>query len=240
MVAKSELKLIRSLQQKKFRAKHSLFVVEGKKTLETLLSANFEARTIIATKDIVIEGAATAVQIISTKDFESLSSLKNPNGILGVFYIKDPKPIAYEDWIVGLDDIQDPGNLGTIIRLCDWFGIKELVCSLNTVDCYNPKVIQATMGSIANVNITYMALPVFLQETKLPVYGSFMNGKSVCKSELPAMGVLIMGNEGRGISTEIENFCIEKISIPQYGAASAESLNVATASAILFNEIRRG
>jgi len=240
MVAKSELKLIRSLKQKKFRSNHALFVVEGRKTLEILLNANFEARIIIATKEIVIEAAATEVQIISTKDFESISSLKNPNGVLGVFYIKNPKQIAYEDWIVVLDDIQDPGNLGTIIRLCDWFGIKELVCSVNTVDCYNPKVIQATMGSIANLNITYTELAVFLQEAKLPIYGSFMNGRSVYKNELPAKGVLIMGNEGRGISTEIESLCTNRISIPQYGATSAESLNVATAAAVLFNELRRG
>ena len=144
------------------------------------------------------------------------------------------------DWILVLDGIQDPGNLGTIIRLCDWFGIQHLVCSENTVDCFNPKVLQATMGSITRVNIVYRDLEDFLKSVPLPIFGSFMSGKPVKELTLPAKGVLVMGNEGNGISKEVEVLCRQTVSIPQYGQKTTESLNVGTASAILLNEIRRG
>ena len=130
--------------------------------------------------------------------------------------------------------------MGTIIRLCDWFGIRHLVCSERTVECYNPKVLQATMGSITRVNIVYLDLAEFLQSVQLPIYGSFMNGTSISQTKLPEKGILIMGNEGKGISERIKEFCEHTIAIPQYGSKTAESLNVATASAILLSEIRRG
>jgi len=130
--------------------------------------------------------------------------------------------------------------LGTIIRLCDWYGIQNLVCSNTTVDCFNPKVLQATMGSIARVSVTYLELPQFLAEVNLPLYGSFMNGENVNDISLPKKGILVMGNEGSGISKTIKDLCEKSIAVPQYGKQTTESLNVGTATAILLNEIRRG
>lgn len=239
MVVKSELKLIKSLQQKKYRNEHGLFVIEGKKALEELLTSIILPYKVYVTKTANFNVKYDCLQLVSAKELQQMSALKNPNGVLGVFHIPPSEPIGFKDWILVLDGIQDPGNLGTIIRLCDWFGISSLVCSQDTVDCYNPKVLQATMGSIARVNISYTDLSLFLQGNILPVYGSFMNGASVYESELPKKGILIMGNEGNGISIAVKQFCTHSVSVPQYGKATTESLNVGTASAILLNEIRR-
>ena len=180
------------------------------------------------------------VDLVSKTVLKRMSSLVNPNGILGVFHIPDERQIDANDWIVALDAVRDPGNLGTIIRLCDWFGVEQLICSLDTVDCYSPKVQQATMGSIARVNITYLDLPEFLKTTELPVYGTFMDGEAVYTKKLPPKGVLVMGFEGNGISEDIKSSIQERITIPQFGKTTTESLNVATATAIFLNEIRRG
>ena len=239
MVVKSELKLIKSLQQKKYRNEHGLFVIEGKKGLEELLASTIVPYNVYLTNTLNLNVKCDCLQLVSTKELQQMSALKNPNGVLGVFHIPAPEPIGFNDWVLVLDGIQDPGNLGTIIRLCDWFGIASLVCSQDTVDCYNSKVLQATMGSIARINITYTDVLLFLQRNTLPVYGSFMNGTSVYESELAKKGILVMGNEGHGISEAVKQFCNHSISVPQYGKATTESLNVGTASAILLNEIRR-
>ena len=239
MVVKSELKLIKSLQQKKYRNEHGLFVIEGKKAVEELLNSNFKVFKVYVTAGMLpIKGITNEVEI-PAKEMNTISSLKNPNGVLGVFYIPKAAAVDFNDWIVVLDAIQDPGNLGTIIRLCDWFGIRYLVCSKTTVDCYNPKVLQATMGSITRVSITYTDLPSFLAGVSVPVYGSFMNGNPVYEKELPEKGILVMGNEGKGISDAVKALCGNTIAIPRYGKSKTESLNVATAAAILMNEIRR-
>jgi TrmH family RNA methyltransferase len=139
-----------------------------------------------------------------------------------------------------LDSIRDPGNLGTIIRLCDWFGINQLVCSEDTVDCYNPKVIQATMGSIARVQINYTDLTNFIKESKLPIYGASLSGENIYKHTLPEKVILVMGNEANGISSEINSLLTNRITIPQYGEQQdTESLNVASATAILLSELMR-
>ncbi len=239
MVVKSELKLIKSLQQKKFRNEHGLFVMEGKKAVEELLNSKIRPFKVYVSNDLELDVAYTDIHDVAPKELQQMSGLKNSNGVLGVFYTLAPNSIDFNDWILMLDGIQDPGNLGTIIRLCDWFGIKNLVCSQHTVDCYNPKVLQATMGSIARVNITYTDLDSFLKLNTLPVYGSFMNGTSVYRSPLPKKGILVMGNEGNGISPLISRFCEHTVTIPQFGKETTESLNVGTASAILLNEIRR-
>ncbi len=239
MLSKSQIKLIRSLQQKKYRNQLGLFFVEGKKTVQELLDSNFRPHSIYAEDVNMFSISDDSFTQITAADLKQISSLKNPNGVLGVFYIPKTKPVDLNDWIVVLDDIRDPGNLGTIIRLCDWFGIKNLVCSSNTVDCYNPKVLQATMGSISRIHITYTALDVFLKGSEIPIFGAFMNGASVYSSKLPEKGMLILGNEGKGISKEIETLVSKKITIPQHGNKTTESLNVATATAILLNEIRR-
>lgn len=238
MVVKSELKLIKSLQQKKCRIEHGLFVVEGKKAVEELLGFGIEVYGVYVSDtklDVVYDKTTT----VSKKELQQMSSLKNPNGVLGVFYIKKSAPVSFDDWILVLDGIQDPGNLGTIIRLCDWFGIKNLVCSKHTVDCYNPKVLQATMGSIARVNLTYTDLDPFLAAASVPVYGSFMSETSIYTQQLPKKGILVMGNEGKGISEPVRDLCDRTLAIPQFGKETTESLNVGTAAAILLSEIRR-
>ncbi|MBT8204306.1 MAG: RNA methyltransferase, partial [Eudoraea sp.] len=160
-------------------------------------------------------------------------------GVLGVFEIPKPVEVEFSDWVLALDSIRDPGNLGTIIRLCDWFGIAHLLCSPDTVDAYNPKVLQATMGSIARVNLVYTDLSVILKSAPVPVYGAFMDGDSVYETKLPKNGILVLGNEARGISKDLSAVIGQKLGIPQYGQPTAESLNVATATGILLNEIRR-
>ncbi len=239
MVVKSELKLIRSLQQKKYRNEHGLFVIEGKKAVEELLESDCRPFKILVSGGSKLDVPHAYILEISSKELKQLSGLKSPNGVLGVFHMMAPQPIDFSDWILMLDGVQDPGNLGTIIRLCDWFGIRNLICSPHTVDCYNPKVLQATMGSIARVNITYTDLEMLLKNNTLPVFGTFMNGTSVYKSEFPDKGILVMGNEGNGISELVKKFCDESIAIPQYGTLTTESLNVGTATAILLSEIRR-
>lgn len=238
MVVKSELKLIKSLQQKKCRTQHGLFVVEGKKAVEELLDSPIKVYGVYVS-NVNLNVAKVNTISATPKELQQMSALKNPNGVLGVFYIPIPAPLDFSDWILVLDDIQDPGNLGTIIRLCDWFGIKNLVCSRHTVDCYNPKVLQATMGSIARINMTYTNLDLFLADASVPVYGSFMHGTSVYAQQLPQKGILVMGNEGKGISPVVKELCNHLVTIPQFGSETTESLNVGTAAAILLSELRR-
>lgn len=242
MVGKSQIKFIKSLQQKKYRTEHKLFVVEGFKVVQELVNANVKVYGIYVTDDKLLSEVNFSGELISEADLKKMSALKTPNNILAVFYqTKATLNAMNSDWVVALDDVRDPGNLGTIIRMCDWFGIPNLVCSEQTVDCYNPKTIQATMGSIARVNILYTDLSEFIKASTMPVYGAFMDGISVYQQDLSnEKGILVLGNEANGVSPKIENLVTKKISIPQFGKQTAESLNVATATAILLNEIRRG
>src|SRR6056300_1428226 len=239
MVVKSNIKLIKSLQQKKYRYEHQLFVVEGKKSVDELLESDLECYGVFHTADNNLIDSHPKAEVVSTKELAQMSSLKTPPGILGVFHFPKPSTPVFEDWSLVLDDIRDPGNLGTIIRLCDWFGIRQLICSKQTVDCYNPKTLQATMGSISRVQIHYQDIKEFLAQSGLPIYGAFMDGNSIYKVKLPQKGILIMGNEANGISEDIENLMSHRINIPSYGDSSTESLNVAMATGILLNEIRR-
>ena len=160
--------------------------------------------------------------------------------MVAIFKMPKPKPIKEEKLILALDAVNDPGNLGTIIRLCDWFGIQELVCSQQTVDCYNTKVVQATMGSLTRVNINYVDLPEFLLQTQLAVFGTYMDGDNIYNSALPESGVLVMGNEANGISDTVSKIVTSRLAIPRFGdLKSTESLNVATATAILLSEFKR-
>ncbi|RIV47212.1 TrmH family RNA methyltransferase [Flagellimonas pelagia] len=238
MVTKNQIKLVVSLKQKKYRSQHGLFVVEGEKLVKELLREGVRPLKIFIEAGHSSNGFGEVEQI-SAADLKQMSSLKQPNGVLGVFYMPEVHQNETSDWVVVLDAVRDPGNLGTIIRLCDWFGIKQLACSEDTVDCYNPKVLQATMGSIARVNIIYTDLTTYIKKSGLPVFGAFMDGTSIYAQKMPEKGVLVMGNEANGISKEITDLVMERISIPQFGEPTAESLNVATATAILLNEIRR-
>lgn len=239
MVVKSQIKFIRSLQQKKYRNQHGMFVVEGVKVVKELLASQITAHIIYSSDVEFVAENKTSTTLVSETDLLKISSLRTPNKVVGVFQIPVPIKINPINWIVALDDVRDPGNLGTIIRLCDWFGISNLLCSPNTVDCYNPKVLQATMGSISRVNIVYADLQQYLNEAQVPVYGAFMDGEVVYKEGFLGAGILVMGNEANGISQEIEALVTKKICIPQFGGKTAESLNVSTATAILLNEIKR-
>lgn len=239
MVTKNQIKLVVSLKQKKYRSQHKLFVVEGEKMVNELLYSDCKPFQIFVNDPKLLEKFENAA-LVSSKVLGQMSNLAHPNGVLGVFYMMQEEEKVNPDWVVVLDTVRDPGNLGTIIRLCDWFGIQELVCSKDTVDCYNPKVLQATMGSIARVNITYADLDNYLKNTSLPVYGAYMDGDSIYDVQLPQKGVLVMGNEANGVSDEVGSYITAKISIPQFGGSTTESLNVATATGILLNEIRRG
>jgi len=238
MLSKSQIKLITSLKQKKYRQQHNFFVVEGVKAITELLQSNLELHKLYTTQSFNINSKDEV--IISETDLKRISFLTTPNKALAVFKIPEQKPIDNSGLIVALDSIRDPGNLGTIIRLCDWFGVKELICSKETVDCFNPKVIQATMGSITRVHVSYIDLDFFLSTVKLPVFGAFMEGENVYKASLPKQGVLVMGNEANGVSEKIEAMITKKISIPRFGDLKVtESLNVATATAVLLSEFRR-
>lgn len=240
MISKRQIKIITSLHQKKYRKSTGLFVAEGKKVIQEFLNSKFELDTLF-TIDEHLFANTSKVALISEAELKKISFLKTPNKALALFKITDNAVVNAEGLIVALDDVRDPGNLGTIIRLCDWFGVKQLVCSEATVDCYNPKVIQATMGSLTRVNVVYTNLENYLSETKLPVFGAFMDGKNVYQTELPTDGILIMGNEANGVSDTASKFITKKIAIPRFGEIQqTESLNVAMATGILLNEFKRG
>ncbi|KAB1069045.1 RNA methyltransferase [Tamlana haliotis] len=238
MLSKSQIKLITSLKQKKYRQQHGFFVVEGIKTIHELLDSHLELHQLFTTESFGNGG--THEVLISAAELKKISFLTTPNKALALFKMPDLKQVVSEGLILALDDVRDPGNLGTIIRLCDWFGIKDLVCSKQTVDCYNPKVVQATMGSITRVNISYLDMEAFLNDYNKPILGAFMDGDNVYKTALPKEGVLVMGNEANGVSEAVENLITSKISIPRFGDLQVtESLNVATATAILLSELKR-
>lgn len=239
MVTKSQIKRIASLKQKKYRSQYGLFVVEGKKLVNELVQAGLQPYALFVDDPQNATAFPIAAQLVSPSQIKHMSSLATPNGVLGVFYQPKPQPTVASGWVVALEAVRDPGNLGTIIRLCDWFGIPQLLCSSTTVDCYNPKVLQATMGSIARVNIVYTDLYTYLKNTPLPVYGACVQGKAVYTTTLPKSGILLMGSEAHGLSEALKAQMTQSIAIPQFGAHTAESLNVATATAILLSELKR-
>ncbi|WP_344924432.1 RNA methyltransferase [Aquimarina addita] len=243
MVSKNQKKLIKSLHQKKYRKQHELFVAEGKKVIKELIDADLKLHSIFTTEATHFKTPENLTFISTEDELKSISFLSTPQVALAIFYIPKVNDFETKGLTLMLDDIRDPGNLGTIIRLCDWFGITNLICSEQTVDCYNPKVVQATMGSITRVHIRYMDLQTVISDMKkdVPVFGTFMDGNSIYAEHLPTDGVIIMGNEANGICAEIENLVTHRITIPQFGnMQKTESLNVATAAAIVLNEFRRG
>lgn len=240
MVSKNQIKLITGLQQKKYRNEHQLFIAEGVKVIQELLQSNIVLDHLFVTESIFEKVPAAQKTLIKEADMKRMSALSTPSSCLAVFQIPRPKELQHKGLIVALDDIRDPGNLGTIIRLCDWFGVKQLLCSKETVDLYNPKVIQATMGSVSRVQVNYVDLVAFISETDLPVFGTFMDGKNIYKEQLPLEGILIFGNEANGISKALEKNIQNRIAIPRFGdIQQTESLNVATATAIFLSEFRR-
>ncbi len=233
-LSKAQVKWVRSLQQKKHRDAEGVFVAEGAKCVEELRRA-FEL-VLLATSD-----NATYTEI------EQMSSLRTPQGVIGVFKKREFNSEIPSDLLVALDGVQDPGNLGTIIRTCDWFGIHDILCSRDTADCYNPKVVQATMGALARVRVHYVDLPkelTLLRQTGLPLYGTLLEGENMYEPyAIPdkQRGVIIMGNEGNGISESIRKLITHPLLIPSYpiNASTSESLNVSIATAIVLAEFRR-
>lgn len=240
MVSKNQIKFISGLQKKKQRLIHKMFVAEGVKVVQELLDADFELHQLYTTEDDFKSVNDSKKLIVSADDLKKISALTTASSCLAVFKIPEQRELYQSGLIVALDAIRDPGNLGTIIRLCDWFGIQQLICSNETVDVYNPKVVQATMGSISRVNVSYINLEDFISTTSLPVFGTFMNGENIYSITLPQEGIIVMGNEANGISKEVENSIQHRLTIPRFGTLQkTESLNVATATAIILSEFRR-
>ncbi|MGL5937855.1 MAG: TrmH family RNA methyltransferase [Phocaeicola sp.] len=247
MLSKNKIKLIRSLESKKRRKEESLFVAEGPKLVGDLL-AYFNCKLIVATSEWLsqhtfIKGCEYIE--VTQEELAKASFQKTPQEVLALFeqplHTYDPNAIK-KRLSLALDDIQDPGNLGTIIRIADWFGIEHLFCSIGTTDVYSPKAIQATMGALARVKVHYVDLPSFLSTLKdIPLYGTFLDGEVIYKEPLTSCGIIVMGNEGKGISNEIEQLLNKRLFIPNYPAdkESSESLNVAVATAIICAEFRR-
>lgn len=233
MVAKSEIKDIRRLHQKKYRLLQRRFLAEGIKVVDELLHSDMQCDALYSTDPERYPNASP----ISEAELRKMSALVQPNTVLGVFRFPEETTPVLQGWTLALDGVRDPGNLGTLIRLCDWFGIEEMVCSPDTVDCFNPKVLQASMGSIARVRLHYLRLEDILSDCHLPVYGASMEGRAAASEALPSKGILVMGSESHGISETVRGLVPTTISIPSHGGA--ESLNVATAAGILLYEIRR-
>ncbi len=240
MLSKNQSKLITSLQQKKYRNQHQLFVVQGVKVVNEFLKSKFQLEKIFCTEDYESSIEEYAPQLISENELSKIGNLATPNKVLGLFKIPKAVDLVDKGLVLVLDTVNDPGNLGTIIRLCDWFGVSQLVCSKTTVDCYNTKVVQATMGSLTRLPIIYTDLQSYLQQTKLPIYGAVMHGEKIQGTSENKDAILVMGNESNGISNEVEKLVTYQITIPRYNKDSCvESLNVATATAILLSEFRR-
>ena len=249
MISKSLLKLISSLEQRKFRKESGLFVAEGGKTVQDLLDLGLDCTNIIATEEWLKNhklNTKVTVTVASEEEMKKASFLRTPQGILAMFkqqFHEIDTTVPERELCLALDNIQDPGNMGTIIRISDWFGIKNIYCSNGTVDIYNPKTVQATMGAIGRVKIHYTDLPKMIAELngKAPVYGTFLDGENIYSHQLENRGLIVMGNEGNGISRECEKLIKEKLLIPNYpaGCKTSESLNVSVATAIICSEFRR-
>ncbi|WP_417876458.1 TrmH family RNA methyltransferase [Winogradskyella sediminis] len=239
MISKNQIKLIKSLGQKKARQQQGLFIVEGIKGITEFLKSEYVLKHLYTTK-LIFDAPQGLISEISELDLKKISALKNPNTALAIFEIPTVKPSQNTGLIVALDDVRDPGNLGTIIRLCDWYGIKDLVCSNNTVDCFNTKVVQATMGSLTRVNVQYVDLESYVEAHNTDIFGTFLEGENIYTTTLPRQGIIILGNEANGISERIEAKVNRKVTIPQFGTIKeTESLNVANATAILLSEFKR-
>ncbi|UTW61452.1 RNA methyltransferase [bacterium SCSIO 12741] len=256
MLSKNKVKLIRSLQQKKHRHEQGLFLVEGEKMVAELLAENsptgkgiYQIQELLAVSDwlmeheSLIEEASFPVEEIKAVDLEKISALKTPNKVLAV--VKMPqRNLRYmeDEMVLMLDGVRDPGNLGTIIRTADWFGVSEVICSLDTVDMYNPKVVQSTMGSLFRIPVSYRELTEAIFDLRInnplkPVYGATTHGESIYQLDLSSNAIIVLGSESHGISENVGHLITKKISIPRFGAG--ESLNVASAAAVLCSEFKR-
>ena len=245
MLSKNQIKLIKSLETKKNRKREGLFVAEGPKVVGDLLRAGYVPHSIFSTNPSTFNVQCSTFNV-TDDELRRISFLQHPQDVLAVFYIPESSLTSHLSSLtshlsLALDGVQDPGNVGTIIRIADWFGITNIYCSPDTADVYNPKVVQATMGSLAHVNITYCDLVTLLREANVPVYGTLLDGQDIYQQPLSDKGIIVMGNEGNGISTEVRQLVTHKLLIPNFNknCETAESLNVAIATAITFSEFKR-
>ena len=248
MISAAKIKLIHSLSRKKYRIENGLFLAEGPKLVDEL-SGRFPCTFAAGTAGWMEHHRgfrANQIECVSDTELAKASLLQSPQEVLALFRLPDTTGdihIAEKELCLALDGVQDPGNLGTIVRIADWFGIEHIFCSTDTADVFNPKAVQATMGAIARVQVHYMHLTGEIAglPAGVPVYGTFMDGKDIYSTELHKSGIIVMGNEGSGISPEMENLVTERIGIPSFpaGRATSESLNVAVATAITCSEFRR-
>lgn len=252
-LSKNKLKFIQSLKQKKHRDAEQLFIAEGDKIVHELLASDYKIELIVALPAWLKNNSSLTTHqpcelfVCSETDLQRISNLSTPNDVLALVHIPQIKPdynLIKKQLVIGLDDVRDPGNLGTIIRMADWFGISHIVCSPQTVDVYNSKVIQSTMGAFLRVSVLYQPLEDFIATMKsadFPIMGTFLEGESIYQSSLPSTGLIILGNESTGISEEIKKQVTQKLFIPSYppDRVGSESLNVAIATAIICSEFRR-
>lgn len=244
-MTKAEIQQLRALKDKRERDRERLFIAEGEKLVEEILDSHFVVRRVLTT-DAKHKGAN--IELITKQEMERISQLTTPTTMLAV--VEQPNnrlsiDKLYHKLVVALDGVQNPGNLGTIIRLADWFGVEEIICSRKCADCYNPKVVQATMGAILRVRIHYVDnLSKLLHEARdmgMNIYGTLLDGNNIYHEKLDNKGIIVMGNEGRGVSDECRNMLTHKLLIPPFPAdcPTSESLNVAMATGIILSEFRR-
>jgi len=245
MLSKSQISFIKSLHQKKYRKENGIFIIEGIKSIVEFLNSDYQLHSIYYTSKIsgTLPKANANISLfeVTETELQKISTLQTPQSILALVHIPKQKDIDVNalanQFSLVLDDVQDPGNFGTIIRTADWFGIKNIICSENTVEAYNPKTVQSTMGSLCRVNIQYTSLANFLTKTKLPIYGALLNGADIYTTKWDKQGLILLGNEGHGISEELIKKITFPVTIPRFG--EAESLNVAVSAAIFCSEISR-
>jgi len=238
-LSKNVIRHLNSLKIKKYRYTHREFIVEGPKVVEEFLHAGWEAISVFTVnRDLLPLLEFEKIVLVSDGELKKISALQTPNSILAVFRMPEtlPEEVTFNQWTIALEGIRDPGNLGTIIRVADWFGIGLVVCSPDCADPFNPKTVQASMGSLARVKLLETDLPSFFRlQATVPVFGALLNGTSYKEVDYPSAGILLIGNESAGISDTLLPFITKPITIPRYG--QAESLNAAIATAIICSEL---
>jgi TrmH family RNA methyltransferase len=245
MLSKSQISFIKSLHQKKYRKENGIFIIEGIKSIVEFLSSDYQLHSVYFTSDSSAQLPKFAANIslfeVTDTELQKISTLQTPQGILALVHIPSAKSVNAKQlknqFSLMLDDVQDPGNFGAIIRTADWFSIKNIICSENTVEAYNPKTVQSTMGSLCRVNITYTNLADFINEVNLPVFGALLEGDNIYQTNWGKEGLILLGNEGHGISKDLIRKINFPVTIPRFGGA--ESLNVAVSAAIFCSELRR-
>ncbi|MFT4205201.1 MAG: RNA methyltransferase [Chitinophagaceae bacterium] len=235
-MTKNEIKYIQNLSDKKNRDSEKRFIVEGPKMVKELLRSNFRIEKIWGTEDSIQPPSHVPFEKIAPTDMARISQLRTPSTLLALVHQPTESPtMETHAWTLALDGIQDPGNLGTIIRIADWFGITQIVASTDTADCYNSKVVQATMGGILRVHVQYSDLETYLQHTDQPIYGALLDGENIYQTKDNPKGILVIGNESKGIRPHIQSFIQHPVTIPRIG--QAESLNAAVATGIIVGQL---